>query len=195
MKLMMFPRMLTSHAEGWDWLMEIHPSVGKMFLAYVLPLSLVPPLMLLYAWRTYTNAPLLDIDLNTALLIAAVFFIAELIMVPIMGKVVQSIGEIADAHPPYHDAFVLAAVVPTPLWLSSLALFVPDLIFNMAIMMLALAGSAALIFQGVERVFRLQDEGRTWLCAGAVLAAGLVGWVTMMVLAFVTWGAALSSLS
>ena len=33
MNPMMFPKMLTSHAEGWDWLMRIHPSVARMYLA------------------------------------------------------------------------------------------------------------------------------------------------------------------
>lgn len=192
MNPMMFPKMLTSHAEGWDWLMRIHPSVARMYLAYVVPMSIIPPAMLIYASRTYTDIPMLQISADKALFIAAVFFITELIMVPIMGRVVQSIGNVADAHPPYHDAFALAAVVPTPLWLAPLALFIPNLYFSMLVMLLALGASAALIYQGVDRVFGLEDEGKTLLVAGSVFAAGLVAWVSMMGLAFVTWGAALT---
>jgi len=192
MNPLIFPKMLTSHAEGWDWLMRIHPSVTKMYLAYVVPMSLIPPAMLMYAWRTYTNAPLLEISMNQALFLAAVFFVTELAMVPIMGWVVQRIGEVADAHPPYHDAFALAAVVPTPLWLAPIALFVPSLMFNVLVMLLAVAGAASLIYQGVDRVFGLQDEGHSLLVAGTVLAAGLVAWVTMMVLALVSWGMVLT---
>ena len=192
MNLSMFPKMLISHDEGWNWLMRIHPSVGKMYLAYVVPMSLIPPAMLLYAWRTYSNAPLLEISANQALFLAAVFFVSELAMVPIMGRVIQSIGEIADAHPPYHDAFALAAVVPTPLWLAPVALFVPSLVFNIVVMMLAIAGATALIYQGVNRIFKLPDEGHSLLVAGTVLAAGLIAWVAMMVLAFVSWGMVLT---
>ena len=192
MNPMMFPKMLTSHAEGWDWLMRIHPSVARMYLAYVVPMSLIPPAMLFYASRTYTDIPLLQISADKALFIAIVFFVTELVMVPIMGRVVQSIGNVADAHPPYHDAFALAAVVPTPLWLAPLALFVPNLYFAMVVMLFALGASAALIYQGVDRVFDLTDEGKTLLVAGSVFAAGLVAWVSMMGLAFVTWGAALT---
>lgn len=192
MNPMMFPKMLTSHAEGWDWLMRIHPSVARMYLAYVVPMSIIPPAMLFYASRTYTDIPMLQISADKALFIATVFFITELIMVPIMGRVVQSIGNVADAHPPYHDAFALAAVVPTPLWLAPLALFVPNLYFAMVVMLFALGASAALIYQGVDRVFDLTDEGKTLLVAGSVFAAGLVAWVSMMGLAFVTWGAALT---
>lgn len=192
MNLSMFPKMLISHDEGWNWLMRIHPSVGKMYLAYVVPMSLIPPAMLLYAWRTYSTAPLLEISANQALFLAAVFFVSELAMVPIMGRVVQSIGEVADAHPPYHDAFALAAVVPTPLWLAPVALFVPSLVFNIVVMMLAIAGATALIYQGVNRIFKLPDEGHSLLVAGTVLAAGLIAWVAMMVLAFVSWGMVLT---
>ena len=192
MNPMMFPKMLTSHAEGWEWLMRIHPSVARMYLAYVVPMSIIPPAMLIYASRTYTDIPMLQISPDKALFIAIVFFVTELIMVPIMGRVVQSIGNVADAQPPYHDAFALAAVVPTPLWLAPLALFVPNMYFSMLVMLLALGASAALIYQGVDRVFGLEDEGKTLLVAGSVFAAGLVAWVSMMGLAFVTWGAALT---
>lgn len=192
MNPMIFPKMLTSHAEGWEWLMNAHPSVTKMFLAYVVPMSMIPPAMLIYASQAYSNTPMLQISQNQALILAVVFFLTELIVVPIMGWVVQHIGAVADAHPAYHDAFALAAVVPTPLWLTPLALFVPSVMFNLMIMLCGLAGSAALIYQGVDRVFRLDDEGKTLLVAGSVFAAGLVAWVAMLVLAFVTWGAALS---
>lgn len=192
MNTMMFPKMLTSHAEGWDWLMRIHPSVARMYLAYVVPMSAIPPAMLLYASRTYRDIPLLGINADKALFIAVVFFVTELVMVPIMGRVVQSIGNVADAHPPFHDAFALAAVVPTPLWLAPLALFVPNVYFAIIVMMLALGASAALIYQGVDRVFSLADEGKTLLVAGSVFAAGLVAWVAMIGLAFVTWGAVLT---
>lgn len=188
MNPMMFPRMLTSNAEGWDWLRRIHPSVARMYVLYVVPLSLIPPAMLLYAWRTYGGAPLPEISRDGALFLAAVFLVAELAAVPIMGRVLQMIGQVADAHPSYQDAFTLAAVVPTPLWLAPLALFVPSLVFNILVTLLALSCSAALIFHGVTRTYDLRDEGHALLVGGSVFAAGLVAWVIMLVLAFVTWG-------
>lgn len=193
MNLMMFPRMLVSRREGWEWLTRFHPSVAKVYLAYVIPMSLIPPAMLMYAWRNYGDElPLLDIGFHQAMTLAAVFFAAELLMVPIMGFVLQKIGSVANAEPPYHAAFAFAAAVPTPLWLAPLALAVPSLAFNLAVTLLALAGSAALIYQGVDRTYRLPDEGHSLLVAGSVLAAGLVAWVTMIVAAFVAWGAVLS---
>lgn len=192
MNPMMFPRMLTSHGEGWDWLKRIHPSVAKLYFFYVIPMSLIPPAMLLYAWRTYGGPPLPEITLGEAQFLAIVFFTAELVMVPIMARVLQMIGQVADASPSYQDAFTLAAVVPTPLWLAPVALFVPSLIFNILITLVALSCSAVLIFQGVNRTYDVRDEGHSLLLGGSVFAAGLVGWVIMLVLAFVTWGMVLT---
>ena len=107
MNPMMFPKMLTSHGEGWDWLMRIHPSVAKTYLFYVLPMSLIPPAMLLYAWNTYGGPPLPEITRNEALFLATVFLVAELVMVPIMGRVLQMIGQVADSYPSYQNAFTL----------------------------------------------------------------------------------------
>jgi len=188
MNPMIFPKMLTSHSAGWEWLMRIHPSVTKLYLTYVVPLSLIPPAMLLYASHAYSNSSSLEISSNQALFLAAIFFLTELVMVPIMGRIIQRIGEVADSHPPYQDAFVLAAVAPTPLWLAPIALFVPNLLFNMLIAVLAVVGAAMLIYQGIDRVFQIEDKGHTRLVAGSVLAAGLVAWVIMALLAFVSWG-------
>lgn len=192
MNPLIFPKMLTSHEAGWAWLMRIHPSVAKMYLAYVVPMSLIPPAMLLYASRTYSDVPLLGASADNALFLALVFFITELLMVPIMGRVIQMIGSVVDSQPAYKDAFVLAAVAPTPFWLAPIALFVPSVAFNVLVMLLAVIGAAMLIYQGVGRVFQLEDEGRSRLAAGSVLAAGLVAWVVMGVLTFVSWGSVLT---
>lgn len=189
MNMMMFPRMLASHDEGWAWLMQVHPRVAKMYAFYVLPMSLLPAAMLLYAANAYGDRLVPgNLTMNEAWILAAIFFTAEMIMVPVMGAVIQRIGDIVDARPDYHDAFAFAAVVPTPLWISSLALFVPSLTFNAVAAAVGLFLSGLMIYEGSCRVFRLDDEGKSLLLAGSVLAAGLVAWVALVGLAFVSWG-------
>jgi hypothetical protein len=189
MNMMMFPRMLVSHDEGWSWLMRVHPAVIRMYAFYVVPLSLLPAAMLLYAADTYGGRMMLgNISMDEAWLLAALFFLAELLMVPLMAWAIQRIGRIVEAPPDFHDAFVFAAVVPTPLWLSSVALFVPSLIINGLATVIALCLSGLLIYEGTYRVFRLADESKSLLLAGSILAAGLVAWVSLMGLALVSWG-------
>lgn len=189
MNMMMFPRMLSSHDQGWAWLMRVHPTVVKMYAFYVLPMSLIPAAMLLYAADSYGGRLMLgNLAMGEAGILAAVFFLAEMAIVPVMGAVIQRIGDIVDARPDYHDAFAFAAVVPTPLWLSSLALFVPSLAVNALAAATGLFLAGLMIYEGTCRVFRLEDEGKSLLLTGSILAAGLVAWVAMMGLAFVSWG-------
>ncbi|MBI4997655.1 MAG: DUF1282 family protein [Rhodocyclales bacterium] len=189
MNMTMIPKMLSSHDGGWAWLMEVHPSVVKMFALYVLPMSLIPPAMLLYGIDAYGNRMLGgSISPEQAGILAAIFLAAELIMVPLVAAVMQRLGDVVESRPEYHDVFAFAAVVPTPLWLSSLALFVPSLTFIALVTAAALFVSALLIYEGSCRTYRLDDEGKTRLLAGSILAAGLVAWVILMGITLVTWG-------
>lgn len=192
MKMTMFPKMLASHDEGWEWLMRVHPSVSKMFALYVMPMSLIPPAMALYVVSAYGDQMLSGISMDSAWKIATFFYCCELLAVPAMAAVIQRLGDLVDARPEYHDAFAFAAVVPTPLWLAPIALFVPSLLLNGMVMAIALFISGMLIYEGNYRVFKLSDEGQSTLMAGAVLGAGLVAWVALMGLAFVSWGWAIS---
>jgi hypothetical protein len=191
MNLLMFPRMLSSHDQGWAWLTRVHPSVAKMLFFYVLPMSLLAAAMLLYGATTYGGTRIGNLALRDAWIITGGFLVAELVAVPVMGAVIQRIGDLVDSRPAYQDAFAFAAVVPTPLWLASLALFVPSLMFNAGAMAVALFASGLLIFEGSQRIFQQEDEGQGLLLSGAVLAAGLVAWVVMMGLGFVAWGGAI----
>jgi hypothetical protein len=189
MNMTMIPKMLTSHDGGWAWLMQVHPSVVKMFALYVLPMSLIPPAMLLYGIDTYGSRMLGgSVSPEQAGVLAAIFLVAELIMVPLMAAAMQRLGDVVESRPEYHDMFAFAAVVPTPLWLSSLALFVPSLTFIALATAAALFVAALLIYAGSCRTYRLDDEGKSRLLAGSILAAGLVAWVILMGITIVTWG-------
>ena len=190
MSPMMFPKMLSSHGEGWDWLMKVHPSVTKMFWMYVVPMSLVPPAMMLYAWSAYhetVNLPTIGRQMMMG--IAVLFYVTEMVAVPVMARIIQQLGDVIDARPSYQDAFTLAAVAPTPLWIAPVAFFAPSLLFNVAVAILALFAVGVLIYQGVNRVFHMgDDDGHALLLWGSVLAAGLCAWVVMMLLTFVALG-------
>ncbi len=193
MNPMLFPRMVSSHDAGWEWLMRVHPRVLKVYFFYALPMSLIPPAMLLYATAGGgDNLFGRSISVRGAWMLAVLFFVAEAIVLPVIAAVIQRIGDIVEARPSYQDAFVFAAVVPTPLWLFPLVLFIPSLAINGLALALALFLSGLLILKGSYRVFHVDDERKSLLLASSVLAAGLVAWVFLMILGFVTWGLAVS---
>jgi hypothetical protein len=98
-----------------------------------------------------------------------------------MASIIQQMGDVVDATPSYEQAFTLAAIAPTPLWLSALALFIPNAWVNGVVVALAWVASAALIYHGVYPLFRLQDESKARVMGSFVLMAGIIAWIALLV--------------
>ena len=173
-------KMLWSYTDGWLDLVRLHPTVRRMFLLYVVPMSLIPAAMIFYAGLTNHELLVPRVTSGEALLVGVAFFLAELAMVPLMAMVIQQMGELVDIRPDFHDAFMLAAVAPTPLWLGSLALFLPSAPAVLLVMVLAWIASAALIYHGTPPLFDLQDHRKSRLLSHFVIGAGIMAWVALM---------------
>lgn len=182
------------HFEGWDTLTHSHMSVLRMFLLYALPLSVIPPVMIYYAGVTYGGNLLPVLSTMQLQVIGFVFFAAELVMTYLVALVIQRLGEVVDINPAFEDAYKLAVVVPTPLWLAPLFLFIPSFILNLTVGALAIMASGALIFYSVSAILKVEEEGHAMLLAGSILAAGLVAWAAMMYLTLLTWSLVTSTL-
>lgn len=184
MNPMNLPKMVYSYGDGWLDLVRIHPTVAKLFTTYVMPMSLIPPAMYVYASVVApgsvfpAQAPAFTV--GELMLVAAGLYLAELVMVLLMGSLIQQIGDVVGINPAYPESFMLAAVAPTPLWLASLALFVPSAAFNGVVLALAWVASAALIYHGVEPIFRLEGHGKSRLMASGILAAGVLAWCALL---------------
>ena len=180
-----FQKMMYSYSDGWQDLMRMHPGPRRLMWMYVAPLSLVPAVMFIYAMVVTPGAVLPAViphmSMGEAALVAAMFFAIEIGMVALMASMIQQMGDVVDASPSYEESFVLAAIAPTPLWVGSLALLVPSVWFNGAVMLAAWVGSAALIYHGVYPLFRLDSRSRARVLGTFVLLAGVVVWATLMV--------------
>jgi Yip1 domain len=183
-----FPKMVFSDRVGWQDLVQTRPSTSKVFALFVVPMSLLAALMVYYAGTTYGITFLAHLKPQDLQIIAAIFFLSEIVAVLIIALVIQRLGEVVEISPTYRDAFVLAAIAPTPLWLSTLFFFVPSVGLNLAIGALAMMAAAGLIYNGVRPVFGLDDKGKAFLLAGSIFAAGLIAWVALMVITLVVWG-------
>lgn len=183
------PKMFLSEREGWSDIVRLHPSVIKWFASLVVPLSVVPPLMYAYAEVMYPGVifPLTRPALTTGDLFVTgvVFFVVELAMVFFMAMLIQEIADSMDVEVPYEDAYALAAIAPVPLWLAALALFVPSLWFNVALVALAWVGSAALIRHGVRPLLHIGDEQKAHYVANLVTVGGVGAWISLMIVAAV----------
>lgn len=190
MKMLHFPEF-----HGWDYLAHSHTPVARMYLLYALPLSLIPPLMLYYAGINYSGEMLPSLSPMQLQTIGVVFFLVETAMLFLMARIIQRLGRVIEIEPSYEDAFKLAVIAPTPLWLVTLFLFIPSFAVNLTAGALALLAVGTLIYYGVPAVFRIEEKGHAILLSGSIFAAGLVGWAAMMYLTLLTWSMVTSSLS
>ncbi|WP_169307322.1 YIP1 family protein [Chitiniphilus eburneus] len=149
MKLADYSQMFVSYHEGWDQLVAAHPDRKAVFYKLVLPLSMIPAFMILYAGTMYGSyyAPLLSE--GGWLLLAGVFLAAELGTVTLMGWVIHQLALRQAVDNSYDGGYLLAAVAAVPMWLSSLTLFVPNLTFNIVCAVLGLLAACALVYHGV----------------------------------------------
>ncbi len=174
--------------KGWRHLMQAKYSMHRLYLLHVVPLSFIPPLFIYFAAGNYAGDILPVLSKAQLLLVAIILFIVELIAVPLMALLLRHLAEIADVHPSYHDAFTLAAVAPTPLWLVPIVFLIPDMLVDLIALTMALMATAGFIYYGIPSVFRIKERGHAMLLFGAVLTAGIIAWVFLMVATLVVLG-------
>ncbi len=173
---------------GWETFTQTHMSVMRLCLMYAVPMSILPPAMIYYAGVTYGGHLLPALSVTQLEGIGIVFYVAELVMTFAVAFVVQQLAEWAGVKEPlYEDAYKLAVVIPTPLWLASLFLFIPSFIVNLAIGAAALILSAMLIYYATPSILKVPEKGHAMLLSGSILAAGMIAWVAMMFLTLLYW--------
>jgi hypothetical protein len=192
MTLMNLPKMVMSDTEGWSDVMRVPPSVGKMFFAFVVPMSLIPPVMYAYAQLVQPGMVFAAVHppltAGEAMLIGALFFLVELATVSLMAAYIRELGGIADIHPDFAAAYTLAAIAPAPLWLSALALFVPGMWFSIMVGGFAWFCSVGLIRHGVRAIFHPADEIKARRLANLITAIGVALWMGMLLLLMMLLG-------
>lgn len=174
--------------KGWRQLTQAKHSMHRLYLLHVIPLSLIPPLFIYYGDFNFAASLFPVLSSTKLLIVAIILFIVELVAVPLMALLLRQLAEIADAHPSFHDAFTFAAVAPTPLWLMPIMFLIPNLTVNLLAMTLALMATVGFIYYGIPSVFRIKERGHAMLLFGAVLTAGVVAWVFLMVSTLVVLG-------
>ena len=177
-----------SPVKGWSHLVHSKPTILQLYLTHVVPFSLLPPLMIYFAGSKYWGHMIQFLTGEKLLLVVVILFLIELLVVPVMAVIVRQLAEVAEIHPSYRNAFTLAAVAPTPLWMAPIFLIIPNVIVNLFVILMALMATAGLIYYGIPVVFRLKDKGHAILMFGAVLTAGLVAWIFILISILVILG-------
>ncbi|MBK5206386.1 MAG: DUF1282 family protein [Polaromonas sp.] len=180
MNVVQMPKMIFSFHEGWDDLIRVHPSIARLFVLVVFPLSLLPPAMIYYAGGRHGGVFVPGVTPEQWHAAAGIFFLAELLTVPTVAWLIHMVSRMNNVATDYHACFILAAIAPVPLWLSSLTLFVPNLFVGIVVGGLALLCSVGLIYHGVYALFRMRDDLKALQMATVVAGAGLFMWLILM---------------
>lgn len=180
MSILHIHKLFLSSPKGWRELAAAAPSARKLFLMLVLPISLIPPVMLEYAGDHIGPLLFQDAPERAWSTVALVFLAAELLTVPLMAWVIKSMAESKGVECSYRDTFMLAAIAPVPMWLSSLVLFSDQIPLIAAMLALGAVGWVVLIFRGVQSVLKIEEGIIVFDIAYTATALGLITWVVII---------------
>lgn len=180
-----FPAMLISETEGWSDIERSHPPSRSLLFGLVMPFSVLPPAMFAFAEMANPGAVFpLSVPAMTGsqlLVSGMVLFAVQIAMVSFMAMLIQRMTISQDHDPGYENAYVLAAIAPVPLWLSSFAMFVPSLAINVLVVAAAWFASAALIRHGVRPMLKVDDAQKAHYISNLVTATGVLAWFGLMI--------------
>ena len=166
---------------AWHELQRRQLSIPFLAWVLVVPLSLLPPVLLYYAGTHYGEHFMAGFPGKEWRFITTILFLAELLTFFVMGWLIHSVVAGKDLAISYDDAYLLTAIAPVPLWLSSLALLVPTLAFSVVAVMLAMGLSCTLLYHGLRALSHRPDTDVEAMSATyTIMAASFLAWALLM---------------
>lgn len=178
MRALTFLKLPFNHREGWKELQASSPSIPLLAWLVVLPMSLLPPILLYYAGTHYGDTFMTGFADREWRFITTIIFLAEIVSFFVIGWVIYAVvNGTEELSISYQDAYLLAGLTPLPLFASSLALLVPNLLFNVVVILSALGISCSLIYHGLQALCTHQEVDVATISATyTIMAASALGW-------------------
>ncbi|HDZ38375.1 MAG TPA: DUF1282 domain-containing protein [Marinobacter sp.] len=166
---------------GWGELQRRGLSIPVLAWFVVVPMSLLPPVLLYYAGTHYGDDFITGFAGKEWRFITTILFLAELLTFFVMGWLIHAVVESHKLEISYNNAYLLAAIAPLPLWISSLALLVPAVVVSLIAVLAAMALSCTLVYQGLRSLcHRSPDDVLAMSVTYTVMAASLLAWGVLM---------------
>lgn len=179
MNLSQIPTLLISPRAGWQALMENRPSTTRTFANVALPFTLLPPAMILLAANTIGATHFPAIEAGMWELIAAVFLVSELLAVFLMTWVIDASVRAKGGRSDMNGAFLVSAIAPLPLWISSLGLMSSSLSVATGVALFGFIASAVMIRHGIRSVLVAQHVVCPRQVSLRVIGYGALTWVAL----------------
>ena len=182
--------LFSSPADGWVAIRNADLSVKEIYFRYVIPLALITPVCG-FIGATQVGWPVAGADelfmtSYSAFRIAVLSFIAILVSITMIGKMVQWMGQTYDAQQPLSRCISLAAFCITPLLLIGFAMLYPPLWFIYLVGLPALGYSVYLLYTGVPIMMEVSTD-RGFLFSSAILTVGLIALVGLLAVTVSMW--------
>lgn len=166
---------------AWSELRRLNLSIPFLAWVVVVPLSFLPPVLLYYAGTHYGDAFMEGFGDKQWRFITTILFLAELLTFFVMGWLIQAVLDSHKLTVSYRDSYLLSAIAPMPLWLSSLALLVPAVMVSVAAVFAGLFLSCTLVYQGLRSICERTDNDIEMMSATyTIMAASLLAWGLLM---------------
>lgn len=167
---------------GWQELQQRKPSIPVLAWCLVLPMSLLPPLLLYYAGTHYGDSFVAGFGDREWRFITTILFLAELLTFFVMGWLIHAVvNGTRELSIDYHNAYLLAALAPLPLWSSAIVLLIPSLLLNALAVLVALGISCSLIYHGLQALCQRTDKDVVAMSAAyTIMASGVLAWGLLM---------------
>ncbi len=179
---------VTHQSEAWHELADKKPSVQQMLLMYVVPLSIIPPLMLYFVVQNHPKI-FMDILPGDRLIIFGLgLFFSQVTTVLVTAWITQHLAKMVDIKPSFRDALLVIAAAATPFWLVSIFYLVPSFTVNIALHGVAGLVSAALVNQGIISVFKLKRRGAAIMLLIAIICTAALGLGILLIGTLMSWG-------
>lgn len=170
--------------QAWFAIGESATSVLRVLVTHTVPWALVPALCWYYGvthvgWQ-FGEEPPLKISAESAQKICALFYIAMLVGVTVLGYMVHWMAATyAASRSTFARGVAIATYTATPYFVAGLLGLQPSLWFDIAVGVAVAWHCLYLLYLGVPIVMQIPAE-RGFLFASAVVAIALVGVVAMM---------------
>jgi len=177
----------TGHA-GWTERLHSPPAVWRTMLLHVLPFALLPPALCMYSVHEYPGVVLPAIAPAVqplAMVLLGVTAVAlQMTIVALMAGQLRLLARAPsrafDEGLGLPQALSFAAVVPVPLWLSSLALLLPSRVAVVLAIAAGWLGVAVLVRQGLPLLLRPDSPAHAGELRRAVLGRGVFSWLMVV---------------
>ena len=182
--------LFSSPAEGWVAIRNADLSVKEVYLKYVIPLALITPICG-FIGTTQVGWPVAGADTlymttASAFRIAVLSFIAILVAIMMIGKLMQWMGQTYDASQPLSRCISLATFCITPLLFVGVATLYPPLWFIYLLGLPALGYSVFLLYTGVPIMMEVSSD-RGFLFSSAIMTVGLIALVGLLAVTVSMW--------